>query len=98
MLCCRLRLADPARPTGRTRASARPGDHGSRGEDMTLALVCGAGVGAGLWAVARGIAPPRPSLAQALGSLRRRDQVWVAPGGFDAGGVAARVGRPLVKA
>ena len=33
---------------------------------MIVALVCGAGVGAGLWLVVRGLYPPRPSLAQAL--------------------------------
>ena len=38
---------------------------------MILALVCGAGLGAGLWLVVRGLYPPRPSLAQALAELRR---------------------------
>ncbi len=65
---------------------------------MTFALLCGAGVGAGLWAMVRGIAPPRPSLPQALGALRRPEHVWPAPGGVDEEGVAARVGRPIARA
>ncbi len=38
---------------------------------MIAALVCGGGVGAGLWLIVRGLFPPRPSLAQALSQLRR---------------------------
>src|SRR6266540_6931840 len=42
---------------------------------MILALACGAGVGLGLLAVVRGLAPPRPPLAVALARL----QVGAAP-------------------
>ncbi len=41
------------------------------GRAVTLALVCGAGVGLGLLLVVRGLFPPRPSLAHALAQLRR---------------------------
>ncbi len=41
------------------------------GAVVIVALVCGAGVGAGLLLVVRGLYPPRPSLAQALAQLRR---------------------------
>jgi tight adherence protein C len=37
---------------------------------MILALVCGAGVGLGLLAIARGLVPPRPPLAVALARLQ----------------------------
>jgi tight adherence protein C len=65
---------------------------------VSFALLCGAGVGAGLWAVARGLAPPRLSLAQALDALRRPAQVGAASMGSDAAGLAARAGRPIVSA
>jgi tight adherence protein C len=64
---------------------------------VNFAVLCGAGIGAGLWAIARGVAPPRPSLAHALGSLRRPAQALPAPA-VDAGGIAARAGRPIVRA
>lgn len=38
---------------------------------MILALVCGGGVGAGLWLFARGLLPARPSLAASLAALRQ---------------------------
>jgi tight adherence protein C len=62
---------------------------------MIAALIFGAGAGAGLLLVARGIAPPRPSLADALAQLRRVPQPApvVTPG--EAGGFAARLGAPL---
>jgi tight adherence protein C len=62
---------------------------------MILALVCGAGVGAGLWLIIRGLYPPRPSLAHALAQLRRLPEpvpvITVAPDG----GLAVRLGRPI---
>ena len=61
---------------------------------MILALVCGAGLGAGLWLVVRGLYPPRPSLAQALAELRRLPEPSPASGETE-GGFAARAGRPL---
>lgn len=64
---------------------------------MILALVCGAGCGAGLWLVVRGLYPPRLSLAEALAQLRRLPEppptVAETEGGF-----AARAGRPLAAA
>lgn len=62
---------------------------------MTLALVCGAGVGLGLLLVVRGLFPPRPSLAQALAQLRRLPEPAPVLAPQEAGGVAARLGRPL---
>ncbi len=65
---------------------------------MTFALLCGAGIGLGLWSMVRGIAPPRLSLAQALGAMRRGPKAWSGPTALDMGGVAARAGRPIVRA
>ena len=61
---------------------------------MILALVCGAGVGVGLWLVVRGLFPPRPSLAQALAQLRRLPEPTVVLQAEAEGGLAARFGRP----
>ena len=61
---------------------------------MILALVCGAGLGAGLWLVVRGLYPPRPSLAQALADLRRLPEPAPAAD-VTEGGIPARAGRPL---
>jgi Flp pilus assembly protein TadB len=60
-------------------------------------LVCGAGAGAGLWLAARGLAPPRPSLAASLAQLRHVPPrpVVVAD---DDGGWAGRLGAPLARA
>lgn len=62
---------------------------------MITALVSGAGVGAGLWLILRGLYPPRPSLAQALAQLRRLPEAvpFLAP--EPEGGFAARLGRPI---
>lgn len=63
---------------------------------MIVALVCGAGVGAGLLAVATGLRPPRPSLADSLAALRQvpaPPPLLVAPGGADS--LLVRLGRPL---
>jgi tight adherence protein C len=62
---------------------------------VIAALVCGAGVGAGLFLVTRGIAPPRPSLAEALAQLRHQPQPRAAVVADDPGGFTARFGRPL---
>jgi tight adherence protein C len=66
---------------------------------MISALVLGAGVGAGLFLVVRGIAPPRPSLAEALAHLRRAPEPDPVPivEGSDPGGFAARLGLPLAR-
>jgi tight adherence protein C len=61
---------------------------------MILALVCGAGVGVGLWLVVRGLFPPRPSLAQALAQLRRLPEPTIVLQAEAEGGFAARLGRP----
>ena len=65
---------------------------------MILALVCGAGVGGGLFLIARGLYPPRPSLAQALAQLRRIPDPAPVLSPEAAGGYAARVGRPAARA
>ncbi|MGH9074466.1 MAG: type II secretion system F family protein [Acidimicrobiales bacterium] len=64
---------------------------------MIAALVCGAGVGAGLWLVVRGLFPPRPSLAQALAELRRLPEPAAVLTAEPEGGIAARLGRPLAE-
>ena len=48
---------------------ALPGAAGAR--RMIVALLCGATAGAGLWLVARGWCPPRPSLVQRSRFWRR---------------------------
>jgi tight adherence protein C len=65
---------------------------------VILALVCGAGFGAGLWLVVRGLYPPRPSLAQALAQLRRVPEPASAVVTETEGGFAARAGRPFAVA
>ena len=64
---------------------------------VLTALVCGAGVGAGLWLVVRGLFPPRPSLAQALAQLRRVPDPAPLVAAEPDGGVAARVGQPIAR-
>ncbi len=69
---------------------------------MTVALLCGAGVGLGLLAVVRGLFPPRPPLAVALARLQvgaapPRPLTTPPPPG-EAGGVAVGlVGVPLAR-
>jgi len=65
---------------------------------MILALVCGAGVGAGLWLIVRGLYPPRPSLAQALAQLKRLPEPAPVLTSESDGGLAARLGRPAADA
>lgn len=65
---------------------------------MIVALLCGAGVGAGLWLVARGIAPPRPTLAVALARLRPVPEPARPAPENEAGGFTARLGRPIARA
>jgi Flp pilus assembly protein TadB len=62
---------------------------------MILALVCGGGVGVGLWLIIRGLYPPRPSLAYALAQLRRLPEPAPVLGVDPDGGLAARLGRPI---
>jgi Flp pilus assembly protein TadB len=66
---------------------------------MIVALLCGATAGAGLWLVARGWYPPRPSLVQALAFLRAGPEPeHVVTTDAQSGGVAARFGRPVARA
>jgi tight adherence protein C len=62
---------------------------------MVVMLLCGAGVGTGLWALLRGWWPPPVPLARTLGGTPRRSESvpLVAVGN---GGWAARAGRPAV--
>ena len=62
---------------------------------MIATLLCGAGFGTGVFLVARGIAPPRPTLAEALAQLRRQPEVEPIVKVDDPGGFAARFGRPI---
>lgn len=64
---------------------------------MITALVLGAGAGAGLLLVVRGLAPPRPSLADALAQIRRVPEPEEAVTADDPGGFAARLGLPLAR-
>jgi tight adherence protein C len=63
---------------------------------MIVALLCGGGVGAGLFLVLRGLAPARPTLAEALAHLRRVPEVATLPL-EGRGGFTARLGRPLAE-
>ena len=65
---------------------------------MIAALLLGAGCGGGLLLVARGLFPPRPSLAEALAELRRVPQPAAVLAEDDPGGFAARLGRPAAGA
>ena len=65
---------------------------------MTAALVLGAGCGLGLLLVARGLFPPRPTLAEALAQLRRLPRPVPVLAEDDAAGFAARLGRPAADA
>ena len=64
---------------------------------MIAALLLGAGAGAGLLLVVRGVVPSRPSLAEALAQLRRNiePEPFVVSG--EHGGFAARLGLPLAR-
>ncbi|OLT44120.1 secretion system protein [Saccharomonospora sp. CUA-673] len=64
---------------------------------MTTALLWGAGAGLGLWAVLVWLLPPRPSLASALQAVRTPRQTRPTITDVDAGGWAARWGRPAVR-
>ena len=98
-----VRLALPHDPAGR----GGPVPHRLRAHDarthlggppMIAALVCGAGFGAGLWLIIRGLYPPRPSLAQALAQLRRLPEPAPVLTPESDGGLAARLGRPAADA
>ncbi len=62
---------------------------------IAVALVCGAGVGAGVWMAARGLFPPRPSLAQALAALRQVPGPAPIVAAAEPGGPSARLGGPV---
>ena len=64
---------------------------------MIAALVSGAGVGAGLLLVLRGLMPPRPTLAEALAQLRRAPEPGPLAVPGEEEGFAARLGRPLAR-
>jgi Flp pilus assembly protein TadB len=63
---------------------------------MMGALLCGAGLGVGLWAIAVGLFPPRPALSALLDRLHATTPpppILAA----DSAGWASRVGRPFVR-
>jgi len=64
---------------------------------MSLAMLLGAGMGAGVVMIARGLWPARPSLAQALAPHGVRTPGTVTPSASTPG-VLARIARPLVRA
>lgn len=65
---------------------------------MTVAALLGAGIGAGLCMIVRGLRPPRLSLAEALTTPRRANHPAVpVRSASGSGGAIARVGRPLVR-
>jgi len=64
---------------------------------VIAALLCGAGVGTGLFLMVRGMAPPRPSLAEALAQLRRMPEPTSLVVARDSGGFAHWMGRPLAE-
>ncbi|HET9732292.1 MAG TPA: type II secretion system F family protein [Acidimicrobiales bacterium] len=64
---------------------------------MIGSLVLGAGAGTGVFLVARGLAPPRPSLAEALAQLRRVPQPAPIVAETEEVGVAARLGGPAAR-
>jgi hypothetical protein len=65
---------------------------------LIAALISGAGVGAGLFLIARGIVPARPTLAEALAQLRRTPEPQPTVRVDDNGGFAARMGKPFADA
>ena len=65
--------------------------------EVLTALACGAGVGAGLWLVVRGLFPPRPTLAQTLAQLRRVPDPALLVTAEPDGGIAARLGQPVAR-
>jgi tight adherence protein C len=65
---------------------------------MILPLLCGAGVGAGLFLIVRGLYPPRPSLVHALAQLRRVPEPAPVLSADDDAGFSARLGRPAAEA
>lgn len=64
---------------------------------MSLAVALGAGIGAGLAMIARGLWPPRPSLAQALAAPYRIREPELATRSSSPLGALARLGLPLVR-
>ena len=64
---------------------------------MIFALVCGGGVGAGLWLVARGWSAPRLSLSEALIQLRSSGAPAWSPVLRDDVRLTGRIGRPIAE-
>lgn len=64
---------------------------------ITTAVLLGAGVGLGLWALLVWLLPPRPSLASALAAVRTPGQARPTITAVDSEGWATRWGRPAVR-
>lgn len=65
---------------------------------MTIAILLGAGIGAGLCMIVRGLRPPRLSLAEALAASRRANHPEVQVRSTSArDGALSRIGQPLVR-
>jgi tight adherence protein C len=64
---------------------------------VSVAVALGAGIGAGLAMIARGLWPPRPSLAQALAAPYRIREPELATRSRNPRGALARLGLPFVR-
>ncbi len=71
---------------------------GSEDSAMSLAMVLGAGIGAGVVTIVRGLWPPRPSLAEALAGPHGARDPGTVPPAASGPGALARLGLPLVRA
>ena len=65
---------------------------------MSLAMLLGAGLGAGVVMIARGLWPPRQSLAKALAAPHGARNPGTVTPSVSTPGLLARLGRPLVRA
>jgi tight adherence protein C len=65
---------------------------------MSLAMLLGAGMGAGVVMIARGLWPPRASLANALAAPHGIRTPGAVTPSASTPGILARIGRPLVRA
>lgn len=64
---------------------------------ITTAVLCGAGLGAGIWALLIWLLPPRPSLAHVLATARATPPRTPVTGNTQPGGWAARIGAPAAR-
>lgn len=65
--------------------------------NTAAALLTGAGAGAGIWLIARGWRPPRPSLSEAIHHLRHPPAPPITTIQDQATGFAGKLGRPIAQ-